>query len=211
MPKSASTSIVNTIQTAYSLERYPEGLWPNRVSGEFVALARLWPAHMKELTTEDVRRMGSRDVIARMHIIPSKNNLELLSEERLVVLLRDHLDVLRSLRRSVQNGLSELPQDFHYCGRSEDAWLDRATALGITDDLVDFAKAWRGFSGDALVLDYAAISPVDKTVAEQISDYWRLPKKDLTVRNDNRPGGLSAALMRMTRRVRRLKRCLKYG
>jgi len=186
-PKSASTSLKNTLCRAHGLEAVEEGLWNLPISSEFFCYSRLWPAHMRELNLSTVEIITSSEKVARFHILPTNNNLKLLSEHRKVILLRSPIDILYSMRRAIKLGLqSRMPTDFLYCKDSNKSWLDRATKIGLLDDMYKFNDKWRHHKGDKLIIEYDELIADPHNKIKNIEKYFSLKcSGTTTLRKDN--------------------------
>ena len=74
--------------------------------------------------------------MARFHILPADNSLKLLSKHKTAIMFKSAIDILQSMRRAVKQGLqSRVPSDILYCKEYDESWLDRATKIGVTDNV----------------------------------------------------------------------------
>lgn len=187
MPKAASTSLKTTLCLAHGFEAVPEGLWDLPISSEFHCFSRLWPAHMRELDQKTVQMLISPRRLARFHILPTRNNQELLNRHKKVIVLRSPVDVICSLRRSVKKGLHKsTPIDFEYCKGSEEAWIKRARDIGLLDDMNNFIDEWCKHGGDKLIIQYKELSSDPHATIERVERYFGLELSGTrSLRKDN--------------------------
>jgi len=142
---------------------------------------------MRELDAGIVARLVSPEHLARCHILPTKNNQDLLRREKKVILLRDPVEVLLSYRRSLKAGLhKQSPIDFKHCPDDDAAWLARARSIGLLTDLEDFVQRWEQHDGDKLVLFNHQIVEQPAESISAIESYFGLPASGVTqLRKDN--------------------------
>lgn len=186
-PKSASTSLKNTLCQGHGLEAMAEGLWHLPISAEFCCYSRLWTSHMRELNAGVVAKMSRRYSLARFHILPTRNNLSLLNSVPKVVLLRPPEDVLLALRRSIKTRLvTQVPIDFQYCEDSDEAWLKRANSIGLMEDMNSFHESWINDTGTKLLIKYDSLLSEPEHWIGKIEEYFGLNRSGTRkLRKDN--------------------------
>lgn len=207
MPKTASTAVKRGLIRTFDLEEQPENLWSHRVSNEFPALARLWPAHMKELDAQIVTVAEDLSKILRLHVLPTKNNLSILETVPKVVLLRDPSEVVYSLYRSVQAGLGPKPMDFKYCGHGPDAWFRRAESLGILEDLQRFRDKW--IESSATIVEHEELTNQPDRVLSSILNTYGLPNRTIELRFENSTRTNSRILQVTKAKMSRIIQCIR--
>lgn len=181
IPKSASTALLTTLGEVHGLPRkqtvYPGNPWPRGYS----TLAG-WHSDAREITSEQVAEFTSADRIFKQHLPPTRENLRRLRHVPKVVLLRDPLEVVRAYRRA---HVGELPrskrrQFVGFEEQPEDAWIERADAVGVLDELERFAKRWRRVRG-ALRITYEDVVNDTDAVFDAIEDYFGLSRSQRPV------------------------------
>ena len=107
---------------------------------------------MRELNSEALTQFTSRNTVTRLHIIPSKNNQDILRAHKKIILLRSPIEVLLSFRRSINLDLHARPVDFSFCDDADAAWISRAERIGLIEDMQMFVDKWKKHDGDKYVV-----------------------------------------------------------
>lgn len=146
MPKSASTSLMSTLGRVNGLESkqlyFAANPWPP--VQEWPTLPR-FHSDMRELSAANAQQLLDPQRVFKQHIIPTSNNVELLSGSQIVLLTRDPRDVVLAYRRN--DKLQQVDRGEWKGLDSEAQWLTRAQELGLIDELQRFAAVWASQPG----------------------------------------------------------------
>ena len=179
MPKSASSSLLHTLADLHGLEK-PDftQLWLSlSFSGEFPVFHRQHGYSMRELDDSAVNAILKPNIICRAHILPSRNNQDLLRNKKKVVLLRDPVDVVMAYRRGTVNGTHRMQSVMDFAGcQSEEDWLERAQRNGLMRDIVGFYRGWLRHEGEKLAISFDELVSHPTEAINKIEEYFALPQ-----------------------------------
>lgn len=213
MPKSASSSLLHTLADTHALEipDYSQ-LWLSLpFSGEFPVFHRQHGYSMRELDVSAVKAILRPNIICRAHILPSRNNQDLLRNKKKVILLRDPAEVVRAYRRGTVKGTHYMQSVMDFAGcQTEEDWLERAQRNGLMQDIVNFHRGWMDHEGEKLAISFDDLVSRPKKVTNKIEEYYDLPiskSVQLKKHNYSRIGPIAI----LKQRIRNAKRRFLYG
>ena len=141
---------------------------------------------MRELNSEALTQFISRNTVTRLHIIPSKNNQDILRAHKKIILLRSPIEVLLSFRRSINLGLHARPVDFSFCDDSDAAWISRAERIGLIEDMQMFVDKWKEHDGDKYVVYFENLVKDTSRTFMEIENYFGLDPSNVSkLRKEN--------------------------
>jgi hypothetical protein len=176
MPKSASSSIARSLADATGcpvVNREARAPWKARPrAASFPLLAAIHHGDAYELEAKDAEALAAIKGVAKHHILPTANNVAVLSGVRRIVLLRDPAEVIDAYWRGYATGV--WPDGFKVlgAGRTLADWRAAARKAGLDAELERFAQGWRDAPGETLLLDYAALTADSDRTLRQALDFF---------------------------------------
>ena len=122
----------------------------------------------------------SRSMFRKHHIPPTKNNLEVFSKGKKVILLRDVNEVIASWRRttllkgSPLKGFSPF-KDPIFLEKNEDEWIHQAEMSGLLDELRRFKEGWEKHTQNALHITYNQLLHDPQNTVNSVEEFFGLP------------------------------------
>ena len=174
IPKSASSSLLETISVLHGLPSSQIDLKHLPVPGEFESLSHI---HQDIVNLdEDTHSLFSRnDRLYKQHIPPTAHNLELFRSQKKVILIRRSVkDIILAYRRAVQKKIHNHFQDFLDCENESD-WLNRADEIGLDQELRNFKTRWieEGANyGNCHVVYYSDLLKNPNKAINSIERFW---------------------------------------
>lgn len=177
IPKSASSSLLETLGKLHKLPtKQDNSLVRNLpISNEFEFIHK-YHGCMREIDVKFVNRWTGNDGFFKNHVLPTKNNLELLKGKKKVVLLRSVEDVILAYMRERDKFNDKYRRkEFKAC-KSEIQWLNMAKEIGLFSDLVKFNEFWKSDNSDKLIIQYHSLIKNPQNVINDVEEYFGLTK-----------------------------------
>jgi hypothetical protein len=176
IPKSASTSLLKTISNLHNIEGH-QLLFKDRVIPDEYPHMGKFHSDLRELKLTDLSTFFDNNRIYKQHIPPTKNNLNLLKNNKKVILLREPNDVVLAYYRADKKLLHEKRQEFKN-DHSPEEWLLTATKIGLLRELNDFYDKWIKIDSDKLLIKYEDLLFDPQQVINSIESYFELKRTD---------------------------------
>lgn len=177
IPKSASTSLMSTLQKLHNLKAQ-QVFFSNYPPPENTALIHKYHSDIREITPAKAKELTDITQIFKQHIPPSQNNIHLLRQEKKVILLRPTEEIIEAYFRAQSRKIHEPRPEFHGCKTLKD-WISRANETGLTKDLNWFNEAWSNesklFPETNLVINYSDITKSPKKIINRIESFYKMP------------------------------------
>jgi len=200
IPKSASTALMETIARRHSLECDMHFRWdgPKAPDFPYFGIQHSWDF---ELTLQAARHFMDERIIFKVHVLPTKNNLELLKGQKKVVLLRSPEGIVGAYKRGHDTGVyRQKSKAFEGCQTTED-WLNRAKEIGLYGDLKRFRDLWMQVEDEKLIVHFEDLVNDPGGEIERCEDYFGLARsgaRELLKRKYTRLGDQSLDLHNAT-------------
>jgi hypothetical protein len=178
IPKSASSSIIDTISIIHKIDDNTSYFRNKNFSDldsvkEYLSLKKTH-SEMLELNSEVIEKIKENKDIQKHHFPPTFNNQKLLKEIPKVILLRDPKDIILSYKRGDESGVFKVKDpNFAFCF-SEKQWLKKAKDNGVLKNLQDFYDGWINHDGNKLVIYYDELISDSEKVVKKIENYFNL-------------------------------------
>lgn len=175
IPKSASTSLLMTLKKYHKIDAtqtfYKD--FPKPTNTKFIHQLH---SDIRTLTDEQVALFQDPNHFYKQHIFPSKENLDLFSDVKKVILLRDPIDILGAYRRGAKKGVHNLIPGFDQNWNKEQ-WLQKAKEVGLWDDLVNFSTKWKENSNkeNTLFINYSEYVDDPTATLNKVEKFFGLP------------------------------------
>jgi len=177
IPKSASTSLMDTFGKLHALPTRQIDLTSHETPDDFRSMSYIHP-DVKTLTCEDVQLFSREDFLYKQHIVPTDNNLRLLKNLKKVVLLRNPYDIILAYRRGILKGIHGKKMDFEK-RESEGEWLQRAEKNRLLFEIKSFYKKWHSVSDhNTLLIEYRDLMENPQKIINSMEQFWNLPVTD---------------------------------
>lgn len=221
IPKSSSTSLLNTLGRLHQLPTKQIDMRPKTPPADFRLLSEIH-RDQGEVSWKQAATLTSASTIYKQHLVPSANNRSVLRRSMKVVLLRDPAEVVLAYRRSLQIGQESdnagLQRHFLRC-RTEGDWLARAESIGLLQELDAFRRGWSEADGEQLVVHYHELVTQPRSVINRIEDYFGLSTSaQVILSKDRYTRGVYSNLRRIARQiplvrgvVRRVRRSARHA
>lgn len=181
IPKSASTSLLLTLKKYHGIDAtqsfYRDYSPPS--NSKFIHQLH---SDIRTLTKKESSSFEAPDHFYKQHIFPSEENLQLFSNVKKVILLRDPKEVLMAYRRGAKKGVHNLIPGFDI-NWSEEKWIQKAQEVGLWDDLNLFHDQWMNVAkkDNTLIVDYQNYVTRPNWVLNEIETFFNLPITEATV------------------------------
>jgi hypothetical protein len=171
MPKSVSTSLMKTLEAGTGIPAkqtfFPAQQWPQ--APRFDSMAR-FHSDVREITEEQATNFARPKRIFKQHLVPTENNMNLIGEQKFVLLTREPEEIVLAYRRWESTGDS--PPRIEFKGlETEEQWLQRAEDIGLLQEFRDFRSRWLTKPG-ALEVTYRELLDSTDTVFDAIEDHF---------------------------------------
>jgi len=174
IPKSASTSLLQTIGRVHYLPSKQVMHSDLPVPGGFTALGRIH-SDVREYTEEHITEFTAADRFHKQHIPPTENNCAMLGNTPRVVLLREPLEVIEAYWRAFKKGVIKGRPEFAGITSSEE-WLERATSIGLLNELERFHEGWTTSDPSmTCVITYKDLLDQPRQTINRIEEFFKLP------------------------------------
>jgi hypothetical protein len=154
-----------------------------------------------ELTPEAVDCVMKPDQIAKLHIVPTDNNLTLLHNSPKVVLLRPADEIVAAYWRGMETRTwATTVGEIARC-KSLEEWQQVAAEMGLTKELQRFNDQWLADTGDRLVIHYRDLVKKPAVTLSSVFNYAGIDAEqvpDLAKVNYSRNGGVSTSSLKRT-------------
>ena len=203
IPKSASSSLVASLSAATGYPRSnPEirkkFLAAAAAPAEYRQLKR-FHREVAELSDEAVAAVTRPRQIAKLHIVPTDNNLSRLRDIPKIVLLRPAEEVVAAYWRGMDTSTwTTSVKDIATCETPEE-WSQTANDIGLTAELEAFNRRWNASPGDSLIVSYHQLVTDSEATISAVLEYFGLDVgevPDLGRVNYSRDGGAGTHLYR---------------
>ena len=178
IPKSASTSLMETIGKLHEIPSYQDFSFKNNVRPSHCKYIHSLHSDVRDLSLSQGDMFNKKTTLYKQHIFPSENNLAILNNQKKVVLLREPNDVVLAYRRGVISKVHN-PLPGYSKKLSEKEWIELSDSNGLLADLEFFYNRWRQENrkkkGNSLVVNYEDYIADSKKVINKIESFWELP------------------------------------
>jgi hypothetical protein len=216
IPKSASTSLLETLGRAHRLSHEQTFFAKAPLPGQTNLLHELH-SDVRELGKEEATAFARRGIIHKQHVPPTPNNLELLRDQRKVILLREPEKIVAAYRRAVIKHIHKRHAAFSDV-TTADEWQQRAGETGLLRDLHWFQEKWleeaHAFPEHCLVIQSQDLIRDPLHTINTIEKFWGLAKSErvqLSKQRYSRHGLVRNTLTTLKYRLYRLKKALRGG
>jgi hypothetical protein len=138
-----------------------------------------------ELDLETANEFSDPTKVYKQHIPPTKNNIDILGRQPIVVLLRDPDDVLDAYHRAFRSyAMSSNGVDRRL---SRQGWRQHAESVGLADDIRLFHHGWTAADHeDLIVVGFDDLVADPKNVLNAVERHFGLPETvtDIELRKD---------------------------
>lgn len=155
IPKSASTSLMTTLERLHKLKSKQVGFPKNKKIKEINYLDK-FHSDIRELKKNQIKDFESKKIIFKQHIYPSKNNLTLLKNTKKVILLRDPEEIINSYFRSEKKYVHQKKEFANL--KTKIAFLKKIKQLGLYEDLKSFRNKWEKQNKNSLIIEYKELT-----------------------------------------------------
>jgi hypothetical protein len=187
IPKSASTSLMDTLGRLHKkpAEQKTDLIANNPISDEFKFIHK-YHRDMRELNIDIIKKLSNKNSLYKQHILPTKNNMELLKNTKKIILLRKTKEVIIGYKREFNKTNDAYNRkDFRVCNTDKD-WIDKAKKIGLFDDLFNFNQRWKKDDSDKLIIYYDDLIKNPKKEINKIEKYFGLPQSKKVVLSKKR-------------------------
>nr|WP_200242381.1 hypothetical protein [Lamprobacter modestohalophilus] len=127
-----------------------------------------------ELNEKVANFLADRDILFKIHIFPSSNNLALLKNQKKVVLLRAPEDIVMAYRRGAETGVYRSRLNAFSGCNTEREWMEAAISSGLYDSLLFFHNKWKAETDNVLHVDFEDLVRFPKLILNKIEVFWGL-------------------------------------
>ena len=196
IPKSASSSLVASLCAATGYPRTNAEVRKNFLTAapppiEYRQLKR-FHSEVAELSEEAVAALVKPRQIAKLHIVPTDNNLSQLCEIPKIVLLRPAEEVVAAYWRGMETATwTTSVKEIARC-KSLEQWMQTAKDIGLTAELEAFNQHWKASPGNSLVVSYNQLTTNSDATIASVLKYFNLDAgnvPELARVNYSRDGG----------------------
>lgn len=189
IPKSASTSLMFTLAKLQHLSAEQLGYHDLNTPYEFRNLS----AHHDDivnLTRGVAKKLSKLNCIYKQHFPPTTNNIELLTQQKTVLLLRKPTQVLDAYYRAIKAFSKEDPVGFER-SLGREGWLTYISESGLEREIKLFYQGWVELVHENVwVVHFKDLISNPIATINAIENFWGLPVT---------PGPFSLMKMRYTR------------
>lgn len=178
IPKSASSSLVASLCAATGYPRTNAEVRRNFLTAtpppvEYCQLKR-FHSDVAELSEDAVAAMTRPRRIAKLHIVPTDNNLSQLRDIRKIVLLRPAEEVVAAYWRGMETATwTTSVKEIANC-KSQEQWMQTAADIGLTAELEAFNRRWKADPGNSLVVSYNQLTTDSNATIGSVLEYFNL-------------------------------------
>lgn len=196
IPKSASSSLVTSLRVATGYPRTNAEVRKNFLTAgppatDYSQLKR-FHSDVAELSDDAVEALVRPQQIAKLHIVPTDNNLERLREIPKIVLLRPAEEVVAAYWRGMETATwTTSVKEIARCDSLEQ-WMQTARDIGLTAELETFNRRWKDSPGNSLVVSYRQLTTDSEATIASVLEYFDLDAgnvPELARVNYSRDGG----------------------
>lgn len=178
IPKSGSSSLIKSLCDQHKIEDGTARLRSKyqRVKDRVKAYYRLskWHSEIVDLPEGWASETQSKTSLFKHHFPPTEHNQKILKAQKIVILLRDPIDVVKSHFKGDQSGVFPLQsEDFLLC-LNEESWIKKAEDIGLLQELQLFYDGWKDYQGEALILYYDDLVQSPLETCNKIEEFWDL-------------------------------------
>lgn len=175
IPKSASSSLLHTFGQLHHTPSKQIPL-PHRLKAKNFPLLGKYHPDAKELVQQDVKMFDTQNEVYKQHILPTKNNLELLEGVKKVILLKKPEDVVLAYHRAELKRIHKKPKEEFHGKLTGKAWLAEARKNGLLKELEHFYKRWQQKEDkNTLLIYFDDLVKNPKSTINRIEEFWKLP------------------------------------
>lgn len=176
MPKSASTSIMITIGKLHDINAKQEMNFSTQPYPDECKILFKYHSDIRELSPETVELFKQNNSLYKQHIFPSINNIDLLKNEKKIILLRKPKDILLAYRRGSHKKVHTLLDGFSL-QFNEKEWINKSTECGLLNDLEYFHNKWvkESQNKNTMTIEYVDLIENTKETINKIEDFFSLP------------------------------------
>lgn len=179
IPKSGSTSLMETLGKAHKLEYKQLNYRDLNLGGQpidsNVLPLRQFHGDLSDIDECHLATMAdSRTTIYKQHITPSKHNLEILREKKIVVLLRDCSEIVDSYYRGFGKNIHNMPEAFEKNG-TPDEWRHFSEQHGLYASLQWWSSNWKSMKNpNWLIIEFNEITREPAQSIKKIENHFQL-------------------------------------
>lgn len=207
IPKSASTSLLNTFGKLHALPSRQLDFKHNRPTGKFPMLSR-YHNDTCQLSKKELSIFQHDNKLYKQHILPTEQHVSLLKHVKKVVLLRNPYDILLSYRRGTIKGIHREKNQFK-TDFSEGEWIEKALQNGFMEELQEFYEGWAGQEDEnTLLISYKELVRDPHKAINKMERFFGLPltrkRIKLSKKRYSRHSGIIDIQLRIRRKLMRL-------
>lgn len=176
IPKSASSSLVASLCVATGYSRANAEIRKSFLSAaapppEYRQLNR-FHSEVAELSDASIVAMTRPRQVAKLHIVPTSNNLTRLRDVPKIVLLRPAEEVVAAYWRGMETATwTTSVKEIANC-KSLEQWMQVARDMGLTSELEAFNTQWKSAPGDSLVISYHQLTSDSEATIKLVLEYF---------------------------------------
>jgi hypothetical protein len=185
IPKSASTSLLSTLGSLHNADS-TQLLFPGLQEskhfsqvGKYHSDIRIYPPELLHLYCES-------PAFFKQHIPPEASHISALSDKKKVVLLRPVDEVIESYHRAEIARIHPPRPEFRGA-KTKREWMERASEIGLTDDLHKFHLGWKHNEGsNTMIIESGALIAEPGETIRKIERFFELPvsRGDIQLRRE---------------------------
>jgi hypothetical protein len=130
---------------------------------------------IRDFGLTDIKTFFQNDKIYKQHIPPTIINLELLRNQKKVVLLRDPKEIVMAYYRAEKKRLHERRKEFEEVSNPIE-WMQTAENIGLLDELKNFHNTWSTINDEKLIVQYDELIADPKNTINSIELYFGLKR-----------------------------------
>lgn len=174
IPKSASTSLMFTLAKNHQLPAEQPGYHDLNIPDEYKNLG----AHHDDivnLSLSVAKKLSKSNCIYKQHFPPTANNIELLTQQKTVLLLRKPTQVLDAYYRAIKTFSKVNPVGFAR-GLGRDEWLTYISESGLEREVKLFYRGWVELTHENVwVVHFENLISNPVATINAIEHFWGLP------------------------------------
>lgn len=208
IPKSASTSLLDTLGKLHSLEA-KQILLRDQPAPENLRLLHCYHSDMREITADHAALFAHGQKLFKQHIPPSPGNIGLLTGTKKVVLLRHPEQIIEAYCRAEAKGLHQPRVEFSDCKTPEE-WKAKAAENGLLGDLQWFHDQWTAEAAahpeEILTLGFEELVENSEESLNRVEAHFGLPVSERVKLSKVRYSGNSRFYIQSVKALKKLKK-----
>lgn len=175
IPKSASTSLLDTLAKMYGFEAEQVILQGLKAPSDLNLLHK-YHSDIREYSDRDMDEFCKESKFYKQHIPPTENNKRLLKGFKKVILLRDPKEIIEAYWRAERKKIHKKRTEFNGVD-SVEGWINRAEEIGLLEDLNFFYDGWNAEEDESTIkISYNDITQNTAETIQYIEMFFGLKK-----------------------------------